>query len=513
MAHVPGDPREGEAANLAAEESMHDVSRRMAVGAAWMVLLKLSERSLGLISIVILARLLIPADFGLVALATSFIAMLELMGAFSFDVALIRDQNASRQHYDTVWTITVLFALLTALILCLSARAVAAFYAEPRLEAVLYCLAAGTLVGGFANVGVVAFRKEMDFRKEFLYMTGRKLAAVSTTIPLAFLLQNYWALVTGMVVSVVAGVALSYCVHPFRPRFSVVHFRELFRFSKWLFLSNALVFLDRRACDFIIGKISGPQALGAYSIAFEIATLPVNELVAPINRAVIPGYAKLAGDIGLLRAEYLKVLALIALFALPVGVGIAAIADLIVPVVLGVKWAGATPLIQVLALYGTAHALNSNGVAIFVVTGNTRLPAALAAASVLVLLPTLVAATMAYGSLGATWGFLGVALLITPLTFWFVFRKLGLTIQDFFGISWRPFCASLTMGAAVYLLSVQFLPYARGGMGGVVLLGATASGAIIYVFSVLVLWFLSGRPTGAEHAILGQVRSRLSRLR
>ena len=106
-----------------------------------MVLFKLIERSLGIVSTVILVRLLIPEDFGLIAMAMSIIAALELMGAFGFDMALIQNQDADRDHYNTAWTFNVIFAASSAILLVAIAIPAANFYHEPRLEVVIYFLA------------------------------------------------------------------------------------------------------------------------------------------------------------------------------------------------------------------------------------------------------------------------------------------------------------------------------------------------------------------------------------
>ena len=374
---------------------------------------------------------------------------------------------------------------------------------------VLYCLALGTCVGGFSNVGVVAFRKEMDFRKEFLYATAGKLVAVCTTIPLAFILGNYWALVSGTLVSTVAGVGLSYWVHPFRPRFAITHFRELFNFSKWLFLNNALLFLNSRSTDFIIGKISGAPALGVYSLAWEISTLPTAELAAPINRAVYPGYTKLAVNIPALSAEYLKVLATIILFVLPAAAGIAATAELIVQVVLGAKWAETTPLIRVLAFYGSLMAVATNNGMIFVALGHTRLIALLHGCSVALLVPSLIVATWAFGPVGTAWTFLGLAVLLIPVNFKFVAAKLHLGIGDYAKILWRPVGATAVMWIATHWLTAHWLDQAIGVKGIFILLGVVLSGALIYASSVLLLWLLAGKPGGPEHFFLTQLSTRL----
>ena len=270
----------------------------MARGAVWMLLLTFVDRSVGLVSTLILARLLVPADFGIVAMAWSFIFIAELLAAFGFDVALIHKQDATRRHFDTAWTMNVSLGAAIVILMMVAARPVSIFYAQPAVFWVICALAWSPLIAGFENIGVVAFRKDLDFRKEFAYQIIRRLVGFAVTVPLAFLLRNYWALVAGTLAARLAGTGASYFVHPYRPRFSLAEFASLFRFSRWLLLNNIVGFLKERSSDFVIGRLNGPAALGVYNVSYEVASMPTTALSAPINRALLPGFARIAGDAG-----------------------------------------------------------------------------------------------------------------------------------------------------------------------------------------------------------------------
>src|SRR5258706_9735213 len=298
---------------------MTDVKGRMAVGAAWMVLLKIVERGIGLASTVVLARLLLPADFGVVAMATSIIAILELFGALGLDWALIQRPDATPANYNAAWTFSAIFGVSCAIALLCVAAPAATFYGEPRLVPVMQVLAGMMAIGGFQNIGIVAFRRDLEFDREFRFLLAKKIATVVVTILLAFTLRSYWALVIGVTFGSAMSVALSYYVHPYRPRLSLHGLGELLRFSKWLLANNALLFLNARASDFVIGRLSGAGALGMYQIAYEISNLPTTELVAPINKATFPGYSRLAGDIVKLRDGFLNFTSMVALITLPAG--------------------------------------------------------------------------------------------------------------------------------------------------------------------------------------------------
>lgn len=491
---------------------MQEVSRKMAKGAAWMVFFKLLERSLGLISTVILARLLVPADFGLMAMAMSIAAVLELLGAFGFDTAIIQNQQAERRHYDTAWTFEVLFGLASAVALVLLAVPGADFYHEPRLEAVMYVLALGAFVQGLQNIGIVAFRKEMQFNKEFKFLLSKKLVSFLVTVPLAVVLQSYWALLAGIITGKLVGLVLSYAWHPYRPRLSFAAGPELFHFSKWLLLNNILFFLRHRSADFIVGRIAGTGALGLYTIAYEISNLPTTELVAPINRAVFPGYAKQSADPEALRQGYLNVTSLIWLFALPAAVGIAVTADLLVPVVLGTKWTDASPLIAILALYGAVTAMQGSTGYVYIALGKPRITTLLSGFYLAVLIPALIWLTMRVGLQGTCWAYLGTALLILPINYVVLIRTLRMQVSRLFAVIWRPVLAS-----AVMFLSVKFyilsLPISSEILTQIIqLFIAVALGVLCYGVALFGLWVASSRPHGAERLVLDQVTPRIKKI-
>jgi len=488
---------------------MKDVGQKMAKGAAWMVFFKLTERSIGLISTIILARLLIPEDFGVIAMAMSIIAILELLGAFGFDVAIIQNQTAERKHYDTAWTYNVLFAIASTLILALLASPAALFYNEPRLENVIYFLALGNLIRGFENIGILEFRKNMTFEKEFKFQLGKKLAGFFTTVPLAIFLGSYWVLVVGMLMGWFVGVILSFMLHPYRPRFSLLASHELFHFSKWLLITNIFNFVKIRSADFIIGRLSGTQALGLFTISYEISNLPTTELVAPINRAVFPGYAKISNNMAALREGFLKVLAMIAIFSLPAGLGIAAISEPLVLVFLGPKWIDTIPLIHILAIFGATLALQTNTGSVFLALGKPKILAIIGFIHIVLLVPTLMVLVNVNGTIGAAWGYLAVTVLMLPINFGFIMGYTKLKLLPIVSVLWRPLMATAIMYFVVTMI-LDFLGHSDKFIINLgYLLFTVATGAVIYTTSMLVLWRLSGSPQGAEKDLLDTLKARL----
>lgn len=472
-----------------------------------MGLLRMLVRGIGLISTVILARLLVPADFGLIAMATSIIAGLQLATAFSFDIPLIQNQNADRSYFDSAWTLNVLFYAALTLVLVLLAPAAAAFYQDERLEVVIHVLAIGFFVQGFENIGIVYFRKELDFRQDFILMLSKKLGGFLITVPLAYFLRSYWALIAGMVTGNALGVLLSYALHPFRPRLSLAAVGQLFSFSKWLMLNNIVNFLCTRSPDFIIGRISGPAMLGFFTVAHEISTLPTTELVAPINRVVFPAYSKLAGNVSSLRQSYIDVLTVIAAIALPAGFGIAAVATPLVDVFLGDKWAQVAPIVSILAIFGGISSLHSNTGSLFNAIAKPHLITVIGVIDISVLVTSSIILAMHFGPLGVAVAYLGTALLRTPLVFWYVGRETQLKARALSAALWRPTVCSLFMYAAVQQLAM--LAPIGDFKSWVQLIVLALVGAAVYLTTMLGLWLMAGRPTSADYRLVTAMLARL----
>jgi lipopolysaccharide exporter len=490
---------------------LSDINRKMAKGAAWMVSFKFMERGIGLASTLILARLLLPADFGLIAMAMAIIAALELLGAFSFDISLIQNPNAQRHHFDTAWTFNALFSLSCGVALVLLARPAALFYHEPRLESVMYLLAFGNAVQGFENIGTVAFRRDLRFDREFKFLLGKRLASFLVTMILAVWLRSYWALVFGQIAGKLAAVSLSYYVHSYRPRFSLAAKAELFHFSKWLMINNALLFLNSRIADFVIGKLAGAQALGLYSIAYEISNLPTTELVAPINRAAFPGYSRLAQEPDGLRSSFLNVISMIALFALPAGIGIALVADLLVPTILGWKWLPAIPLIQVLALYGIVVALQTNIIYVYLAVGMPRAVTWIAGGQLVLLLGLLLPATQRYGTIGAAWAYLTTVLLMLPVNQILISRRLRISVREYGAKLWRPAAACGAMAGAIFAIRTGLHPEQQTAAFLLALVVCVAVGALTYILALYGFWRMAACPDGAERFCLSRIEQALGR--
>lgn len=470
-----------------------------------MGLFKIVEKLISVVSTLILARLLVPADFGLIAMAMSIVALTDLMTSFGFETALIHRRDADRIHFDTAWTYSVLFGLGVALAILMLAYPATLYFREPRLIGVLPVLALASVIQGFENIGIVKFRKELDFRSDFYVLLGKKFAGFVVTIVLALLFRSFWALVIGTVFSRIIGVIISYWLHPYRPRFCLEGGKDLFSYSKWLVMSNFIHFLESRSVDYIVGRSVGAVGLGLFGIAQQLASMPSSELVAPLNRAALPAYSAVAADPVRLKQEVLRVIGMVCLFIFPLGVGLACLAKSVVFLLLGEKWQGVVALLQILSVYGIVVALNSNIHQVYLARGTPRIITLVSAGMIFVMIPGLYLGVDRLGVLGAAWVFLIYAALSAPVVHGVFFWQLRVTISEYLRVIWRPIFASAVMaGSILGLPSFSSVGYGTQAALFELLLGIMV-GATSFVVSVYVLWYICGTPDSAERVIRDRI--------
>jgi len=470
----------------------------MARGAAWTVGFRLFHRSVGFLSTLILARLLVPEDFGLVAMATAIQALLMAFSDFGVHVPLVQMSNVERGHMDSGWTLQAAMGCAQSGVLIALAGPAAAFYGDPRVAPIMYVLAAVAFLQGVRNIGIVMFMREMAFHREFKLGVIKRLMTFGVTLTLAVIFRSYWALVIGMLTGAITEVTLTYGMHPYRPRPAWSHVGALFRFSRWLLVNNILHFLANRGPDFVLGRLVGPAAVGLFSVGKEIGTLPSHELAAPINRAALPAYSRMHRTEGALRQGYLDVIGMIALVALPAALGVGATADLLVPFLLGEKWLDIIPIVELLAIQGAILVLMTNSGVVFHAMGRPRIVSALAAARLALLAPGMVLAALHYGVTGVATVYLVAAGIILPINLAVLFRKLDLTLRPYFAVVSRPIVSGMIMYFALKLYLVPLMT-ALSLAAAVAL--AVFSGAVIYVGVIMGFWTAAGRPHGAERRL------------
>lgn len=487
-----------------------DVNRRIAIGAGWMVLLRWTDRAIGLVSIAILARLLTPEDFGLMGYAMLFMAILELFFLFGLETALIRDQEATRESYNTAWTLQILKGLVLSVLLVASARAVATFFEEPSIVAILYWVAVIPVLRGVENIGVVDFQKNLTLDKEFYFRFSVRVVGTVITITVAYALRNYWALVIGQITQAGLRVLGSYLMSPFRPRLSLSQFSKIFGFSKWLLVQNIFSGLNERLPVIVLGRFFSATSVAYFNVGFEVANLASQEVAGPIRRALFPGMAIIQKERDRMIATLKSTLGIIVLVALPATVGIGITAALLVPLLLGEQWIDLIPVLQVLCLHALTFVYYPSSHVVYYSVGIPHVSAYISILRFVILLPISLLLVPEHGAIGAAWALFITNWSLIALDYYVLIRVLRTTLWNLLEAVWRSTLATFLMAVcALEVATWDVVVRAFSNVGQLVII--VAVGVVSYTTSLMLIWAAVGRPRGAEAYILGVIKGLIAR--
>ena len=481
--------------------------RDIVYGSVWVIGARWGVRFIGLLSTLILARLLKPDDFGLVAMGAITVQFLLVFADAGQDFAVIRNSEASGEHFDTAWTMSVIIGVCVAAILVAIAPLAGWYFGDPRAVRVIQILALKPLINGFTNVGVLNFRKDLQFDREFIFLVVQRVIVFLIVVAIAFIYRSYWALIIGTLAGELVNVGISYWLHPYRPRFRLSKLREILGYSTWIQFAQIGNFLADRIDQIIVGGIAGTAALGAYNISEDVASSPTNEIVFPIARAAFPVYSRLANDLPRLAETYLGVLAISATISLSTGFGMALVASDFVPIVFGEKWNWIAPLVMWLSIGSGVLGVTRSANMVLAATANGKLFA---------LRNWSFAFLLALGALfgGTISGPSGIAaartfaiILFIPAVFVAIQRAIPVSSRQIVGAIWRPVIATGCMAVAVTVCGSE-----APNLIPLRLVEKVAVGAITFAAASAALWYVIGCPEGPEKIAFMQARNFLVRL-
>ncbi len=480
------------------------LSRRLISGSTWMVGMRFAVRGIGLVSTIVLARVLTPADFGVMAMAMLLIGFIEVFSDIECQYALIRHPNPDRSHYDSAWTMGLGLNTTLSILIVAIAPLAPLYFDDERIVPVIQLLSLRLFLGGLVNIGTVDFRRNLNFAKEFQFGLTRKLLTFGVTLTLALTWHSYWALAVGVVVGHALEVALSYIMHPFRPRLDLSRFKELWGYSVWLLFASLGRYLEGRIDEVVVAGVAAPSDLGKYAVGTEIGQLPVTEVLDPVARALFPNYARLAGNLGELAHAYLQVLSGITTIAVATSVGIALVAPDLVVVMLGSKWADIAPLVAWFAIAAGINGICNTVFPVLNAAGESRLSAIQTWMRVALYVPCMIWAATAGALIYFAMAKLAVAILLIPTFFIRLRQILPVTWLQLARAVWRPPVAAAAMAVAVKAFEQSAhspdMPFLR-------LLACTMVGAAVFVATQLALWAIAGAPAGLERTLVRTARS------
>ena len=481
------------------------LSGRVARGAAWILGAGLFARLLGTVNTIIVARLLVPEDIGLVAVATIAMQLLQGLSDIGVSQAVVKFQHADRDDLNTLFTLSALRGLVIGLALAIAAPVMAAFYDDPRMAGVFFGVAVFPAITGLINPRFYEFERDLKFSREFIATVLNKFAGVAVSITVAFVFRTYWAIILGLLAGGVVQLFLSYVMRPFAPRFSIKSLKKVFGFSGWITGVSFLAALNNKLDVPILARLAGQADAGIYFMGFQLSEMATAQLGLPLARAIYPGLSSMQGDLERMRAAFLRGVAALGAFAMPGAFGLAFVAEDLVALLLGDKWAGAALVIQILAPVIGLQALFFATQSYAMALGLTRLVFFRELVFLIVRLPVFIWAAVVYGLRGAIWAAAGLGLFHMALNLALYFRASG---RPF----WDPLVAARRSIAAVAVMTGYFLlarpefPALEAAPRLVRLAADMIAGGGIYCLTHIALWRVEGRPDGVEKIILQSLK-------
>jgi O-antigen/teichoic acid export membrane protein len=344
-------------------------------GVFWSFIERFGTQFILLITQIILARLLLPYDFGLIGMLTIFIAISQVFVDSGFGNALIQKKNTCNKDYSTVFICNIFISIVLYIILYFTSPIISSFFEQKELK---YLLRYIGLVLFFNSIGVVQFarfKKSLNFKiiaKSTLYAN---IISAIAGIGLAYLDYGVWALATQMVLIFLFRSLFFWRYSTWRPLliFSKASFQELFNFGYKLLLSGLLDQLFQNIYILLIGKFYTANDVGYYTQAKKMQEVPVVTLAAIVGSVTFPTFSKIQDDRERLLLGFRKILKLQVFINFPLMIGLAVIADPLFLFLLGEKWLFAVKYFQLLCISGMLYTLHTTNLSILQVKGRTDL--------------------------------------------------------------------------------------------------------------------------------------------
>jgi lipopolysaccharide exporter len=329
------------------------LAKQAGAAVVWKAVQLAGIKSIFLARLLILARLLAPEDFGLLAIAMAAIGFLLKVTDIGMVPALIQRTDADARHYHGAWTVGVLRAASVTAIVALSAPIIASLFGAPQAAQVIRVLALRPLIEAMASIKVAELTRHMRFRA--LACISVPAAIVETLVPIA-LAQTFgvWALVMGVLSGSATTVLLSYTMAPYRPQISL-HWsavRPLIQYGRWIFVTGVVTLAGSSVLQVVISRRLGAADLGVYFLAGKLAFLPYEVVSEVVGSVAFPLYARLQANIEQAARTFQTIVTGMASMLLPSYTLLIVLAPSLVQDVLGPRWTGTVPVIQLLALVG-----------------------------------------------------------------------------------------------------------------------------------------------------------------
>lgn len=488
------------------ESAAGDVSsaRGLRHAGAWSVSGRLVARVLDIVVLVVLARVLSPSDFGIVAMAMTVIVLIESATAIPLIQPILRSDEPTPGHYHTAFTLGVVRAAAIAVLVIGAAPLASRYYGENRLTLLLVFLALAPLFRGLASPRLADRIRAYDTRPEFVMVVGGKLVALGLVSAVVLSTGSFWAIAVGSVATPVVMCAVSYLFAPYRPHLSLERWSDFGDVVGWNSVNQLFSALHDQLDRIVLGRAVSPGDLGRFSLALDISSLPIQAFVQPMAPPLLAAFAKADDGDGKANLWLLCLNGLLAVLG-PIFVALALLAKPLVVVVLGVHWLDMAPLLSALAAASIIGLVNWVLPPLAVALYRADLPAKRTILTFAIRMPLAIIGVIVAGPLGAIAGRALGTCTATTFTLRNARTLTGLRASTQLWALRRTAAGLLAFGAITALVrpdapvAAPTLADSFAVAGQMVL--AVALGLVGLAVTTAGLWHAEGRPDGLESRI------------
>jgi PST family polysaccharide transporter len=466
-----------------------DIKRIAVRGGAITSIAQVIKQLLTMVSTVILARILTPQDYGLVAMVTAVTGFVALFKDMGLSMATIQRPEINHEQVSTLFWLNILISIVVCLITMGLAPPISWYYHEPRLVKITIILACGFLFGGLTIQHQALLRRQMRFKALVTMGIVSMALGILAAIIVALMGYGYWALVALHLGTQIVTALCAWILCPWKPGRpgSIRKVADMLKFGGNLTGFSIINYFSRNLDNFLIGRYYGAQQLGLYAKAYGLLLLPITQVNAPIQSVAVPTLSRLINEPERYRHAYLRILEKLTLIAMPLVSFFIVTSDWVIYVLLGPQWSGAAAIFSFLGIAGLVQPVANTSGWLFITQNRAHHQLRWGFVSGFLSILAIVA--------GLPWGAIGVAasysisgfFLRTPLLLWYIGREGPVRTKDFYRACIPAGIASVAIAGSLILLrqlSIISNPYAGLGI-------SLVSSAIIGFVSLLM--FPSGR--------------------
>jgi O-antigen/teichoic acid export membrane protein len=425
-------------------------------GIGWSATAQIAQLLMQILITAILARLLTPSDFGLIAMVTVFSSFVWVFANFGLTSAIIQKKEVSDEALSSTFWINVGLGALLTIALAASAPLLAAFYSEQRLTLLVVLISTTFFIASFGNVQTALLMKRMNFKALAVINICAVGISGSISVFLAFSGYGVWSLAWNIVLAAFIAVVFTWIYSRWVPHFSfgLQHVKGFLRFGANLTAFNFINYFARNADNLLIGRFLGAAPLGFYNLAYNLLLFPLNNISSVIGNVMFPALSIIQHDKQMVREAYVTGNRYIAVVSFPLMTWLLVTAPQVIRVVFGPKWVSAIVLVQILALTGLTQSIATNVGWIYLSQGRTDIMLKVGIFATIICLISF--------AVGLRWGVEGVAIAYTIASASLMypvhaipFRLIDLK-KRYFLAQLRPIIlATLTLGIIASLTSIS----------------------------------------------------------